>query len=129
MIKGLNHITLAVKDLDRSLEFYQNVLGLELRKTFGNGAYLEAGLFWVCLSVDEETRTQPHQDYTHVAFDIDEQNFDALKEKLITGGARQWKDNKSEGASFYFLDPDGHKLEIHVGTLQSRLEYMEKKAA
>lgn len=38
-----------------------------------------------------------------------------------------WKDNKSEGQSFYFLDPDGHKLELHVGDLASRLAQCREK--
>lgn len=36
-------------------------------------------------------------------------------------GVREWKQNRSEGDSFYFLDPDGHRLEAHVGDLRSRL--------
>lgn len=37
------------------------------------------------------------------------------------------EDNKSEGQSFYFLDPDGHKLELHVGDLASRLAQCREK--
>ncbi|MCW2255069.1 catechol 2,3-dioxygenase-like lactoylglutathione lyase family enzyme [Providencia alcalifaciens] len=61
-------------------------------------------------------------DYTHYAFSVTEDNFSAMVEKLKQSGVKQWKDNRSEGHSFYFLDPDGHKLEIHVGSLIERLK-------
>ncbi|WP_159065009.1 hypothetical protein [Thaumasiovibrio subtropicus] len=32
--------------------------------------------------------------------------------------------NRSEGQSLYLLDPDGHKLELHVGDLNSRLAHI-----
>lgn len=31
------------------------------------------------------------------------------------------KDNTSPGKSLYFLDPDDHKLEIHVGDWKARI--------
>lgn len=36
--------------------------------------------------------------------------------------APPWRENRSEGASRYILDPDGHKLELHIGSLAFRLD-------
>ena len=124
VVRGLNHITLAVRDLPRATKFYVEGLGLKLRKQWARGAYLEAGETWLCLSLDENAEVLPIHDYTHFAFDVGEGEFEQLVRQARLAGAREWKDNKSEGESFYFLDPDGHKLELHVGTLATRLESM-----
>lgn len=121
-ITGLNHLTLAVHDVSRSVSFYTEVLGCKLSAVWNEGAYLEAGELWLCLSYDPAACTSPHPDYTHIAFTVAEDEFPALAARL-TESCPTWKDNRSEGASFYFLDPDGHKLEIHVGSLESRLDY------
>lgn len=127
-VAGLNHITLAVLDLDRALAFYTDGLGLRLAKRWDSGAYLEAGPLWLCLSYDPETRTEPHPDYTHIAFDVSQDEFQTAVARVEAAGGRTWRENKSEGDSYYFLDPDGHKLELHVGTLKSRLAAMEGDA-
>ena len=124
-IRGLNHITLAVSDLQKAVGFYRDVLGLTLRKRWSGGAYFEAGDFWICLSPDDAVRREPHPDYTHLAFDVADEEFDALATRIARAGAPVWKNDRSEGRSHYFLDPDGHKLELHVGTLQTRLDAME----
>lgn len=125
-VRGLNHLTLAVTELDRSIAFYRDLLGCELRAVWKDGAYLEAGPLWLCLSVDERAREGPRPDYTHYAFDVDAEVFEALSARVRTH-ARLWKKNVSEGASLYFLDPDGHRLELHVGTLASRVEHYRSR--
>lgn len=124
-VSGLNHITLAVRDLDPSIAFYRDLLGCDLRARWDGGAYLEAGALWLCLSVDATTRTEPHPDYTHIAFDVSPEAFSALSDR-VRAAAPIWRDNRSEGASLYMLDPDGHKLELHVGSLASRLEHYRR---
>jgi catechol 2,3-dioxygenase-like lactoylglutathione lyase family enzyme len=121
-ITGLNHITLAVTDLDRSLAFYRDTLGCTVRALWTDGAYLQAGGVWLCLSRDDAMRSAPRPDYTHLAFSVAEGDFAALSERL-TAECPIWKKNRSEGASTYFLDPDGHKLELHIGSLQTRLDH------
>lgn len=124
-VTGINHITLAVSDVERSLTFYRDLLGLEVRAVWPEGAYLEAGSLWLCLSLDEQTRSAPHPDYSHIAFTVEEDDFVNLSTRLIAD-CRIWKQDRSEGSSTYFLDPDGHKLEIHVGSLSSRLQHYRK---
>ncbi|MEJ7927711.1 hypothetical protein WG908_13215 [Sphingobium sp. AN641] len=69
-----------------------------------------------------EPTVNAREDYTHFAFDVEEEGFCQLKE-LIVRHAIVWKDDVSEGHSLYFLDPDGHKLELHIGTLNTRLAH------
>lgn len=66
-VTGLNHITLAVSDVPRSLAFYRDVLGFRPRAVWDMGAYLEIGTLWLCLSKDKDVRLAPHPDYTHIA--------------------------------------------------------------
>ncbi len=40
MLDSLNHLTLAVSDLNRSVAFYHELLGLKLHACWDNGAYL-----------------------------------------------------------------------------------------
>ncbi|RZJ37111.1 MAG: glutathione transferase [Brevundimonas sp.] len=119
-VTGLNHLTFAVSDLERSITFYRDLLGFDQRAIWATGAYLEAGSLWLCLSLDEAARREPRPDYTHAALTVDAAAFETLSARVRTA-ATLWKDNRSEGASLYFLDPDGHRLELHVGDLESRL--------
>jgi len=122
VLNGLNHITIAVKDLDKSFTFYVDLLGMKPHAKWNKGAYLSLGELWFCLSCDEAI---PSKDYTHIAFDISLSNFPKLKSQLMSAGIEQWKQNKSEGDSLYILDPNGHKLELHVGTLAKRLKSLK----
>ena len=120
-ITGLNHVTFAVSDLDRSLAFYRDLLGVEVRAVWPKGAYLEAGALWLCLSLDQQARTSPHPDSSHVAFSAASlEEFEVMAE-AIRAAAPIWREITGEGALLFFLDPDGHRLELHFGTLATRL--------
>ena len=129
MLNGLNHLTLAVSDIASSIGFYHHLLGLPLHARWDNGAYLRCGDLWLCLSLDAQRRyiAPQESDYTHYAFSIDENDFATFVARLTQAGVTSWKENRSEGESFYFLDPDGHKLEAHVGSLAQRLAACREK--
>jgi catechol 2,3-dioxygenase-like lactoylglutathione lyase family enzyme len=119
MISGMNHITLAVIDIDKSFDFYRNVLGLQPLVKWDKGAYFLVGDFWFCLNLDKKRLSNPC--YTHYAFSVTQEKFDKMSEMIIASGAEVFKENTSPGESLYFLDPDGHKLEIHVGNWKARV--------
>ena len=126
MITGINHLTLSVADLERSFVFYRDILGLTPLCRWQHGAYFLAGADWVCLNLKHDYKVNPNPDYTHYAFSVHAKDFHSMKQLINASGATQFQDNVSEGNSIYFCDPDGHKLEIHLGDWQTRLN--EKKS-
>ena len=122
MLTGLNHLTLAVRDVQRSIGFYRGLLHFHLAAQWDAGAYLQLGELWLCLTLDAAPPAAVSSAYTHYAFSIAQADFAVFCANLRAAGVVAWQANRSEGDSFYFLDPDGHQLEAHVGSLASRLE-------
>ncbi|PIT99074.1 MAG: glutathione transferase [Bdellovibrionales bacterium CG10_big_fil_rev_8_21_14_0_10_45_34] len=127
MIEGINHVTLSVGDLDRSFNFYMTTLGCKPLAKWKSGAYLLAGDNWLCLTLDAQTRKLPLEEYTHIAFTVAKADFEKLSDQIHSDGAKIWKKNTSEGESVYFLDPDGHKLEIHTSDWKQRIVATKKE--
>jgi catechol 2,3-dioxygenase-like lactoylglutathione lyase family enzyme len=127
MITGINHITLAVTDIGRSFAFYKDVLELTPLCRWHKGAYFLAGENWFCLNVD--SKRQSNACYTHYAFSVKEADFSRMCQRIKASGATLFKDNTSPLDSLYFLDPDHHKLEIHVGNWQQRIAIKKQNQA
>ena len=133
MITGINHINIAVSNIEKSFKFYKDVLGfIPLCKSEGSayllaGAPDEPGCLWVSLDWDRKQVRVPSPCNSHIAFSVSQENFAKMSERIIASGAEIYKEDTSPGDSLYFLDPDGHKLEIHVGNWRTRIT--AKKAA
>ena len=119
MINGINHITLAVNNIEESFAFYTEVLGLKKIMKSDFSGYAVAGLTWIAFKQDNVSK---REDYSHIAFNVERNNYDKLVSKLKKYGVKEWQENNTEGESFYFLDPNGNKLEIHYSTLEKRIK-------
>lgn len=123
MIKGLDHVAIVVSDMDRSINFYTDILGLRLIVDGRSGGGEKKSFIGtkskaiVALSEDKNRLAQKGE-YTegvnHVAFGVDniEQSSQILKDKGIEFIEIKMGDNGKPQA-YHFLDPDGLELEIY----------------
>jgi metallothiol transferase len=125
-VQGINHFCFSVSDLEKSIRFYQEVFGAKILVKGRKLAYFELNGLWIALNQEDVDRSRNNRTYTHIAFTVNQDDYDellhkleALKVEVIPGRVRDERDKNS----IYFLDPDGHMFEFHSGTMQDRLDY------
>ncbi len=131
LIQSINHVTYSVSDIKTSTAFYKDILKAKILLESDKTAYFTLGGLWLALNEEKDiTRNEIQYSYTHIAFTIDESEFDEWYQwlkvnevNILEGRTRDLRDKKS----IYFTDPDGHKLELHTGTLQDRLNYYKEE--
>lgn len=117
-----DHVSLRVTDLNRSIAFYRDLVGLELvsRRDGGSMAVLRVGealLVLFCSGKYEEVDGEGRSGTDHVAFCVDAESYDLLlarlqQDDLVVRGPTVNSGAFGQGLATYFRDPDGHELEI-----------------
>lgn len=121
MIKtcGLTHIHLMVKDIHRSLEFYQRVFGMEVKFWAGDGlVFLNTPGSNDLIALHQSDGDQPtgaSGGITHFGFQLEnkEDLESAIGEVVAAGGALKKRGEFTPGMPFaYVSDPDGYEIEL-----------------
>jgi catechol 2,3-dioxygenase-like lactoylglutathione lyase family enzyme len=119
-LEGIDHVALAVRDVERSAQWYVEVLGFERRyegmwnsiPTFIGKGTTAIALFSIR---DRDSRPAARTAKTgmlHLAFRADRKNFLIAQDELKRRGIKFESQDHEISHSIYFRDPDGHELEI-----------------
>ncbi|WP_037320482.1 VOC family protein [Salegentibacter sp. Hel_I_6] len=122
-----DHDTIRVKDLETSMNFYKNILGLEQIPNGGLGDHI----VWFQLKnkvqlhlVESDTKIEKNKGF-HSAFNTGNLSefMDFLREKNIPfengRGEKNMVTNRPDGIrQIYFQDPDGYWIEVNDNILE-----------
>ena len=119
-LEGIDHVALAVSDVERAAQWYIDVLGFEYRykdvwdgiPTFIGKGTTAIALFPPRSSARSTATPQTPIRMLHLAFRADRKNFLAAQQELKRRGIEFEFQDHEISHSIYFRDPDGHQLEI-----------------
>ena len=121
-LEGIDHVALAVSDVERSAAWYVEVLGFErLYPGMWDGVPVFIGKGTTALALfprQGEEDAAPLQakrnemDMLHFAMRADRENFLGAQADLKKRGIRFEFQDHEISHSIYFRSPDGHQLEI-----------------
>ncbi len=126
-IRGINHVTLRVRNLDIAEGFYVGVLGLQRVGARSTMRFYSSGQYAHELALMEDTafRHTEGEGLVHLCFNVESET--ALRELYLrcrTNGLRA-----SGGVdhiimhSFYVIDPDGYTIELGVDRPRQEWEH------
>jgi len=117
--RTLNHVSLAVSDVERSAAFYSKILDLKVVSRPGNGG-INLGLGSSFLGVYKLPNPGT---VNHCCIGVDEYDPERIAAKLQEQGIRATIDRNpanrtSGGDQLYFTDPDGTRVQLSANGYQ-----------
>ncbi|MDH4146486.1 MAG: VOC family protein [Acidimicrobiia bacterium] len=118
---GIHHLALLSSDVERTIRFYQDLLGFPLTEVFENRDYRGSTHFFFDIGngnalaffdfpgLDLGPYAEVLGGLHHLALSIPRPQYDAAKERLAAAGVPT---HEVGGRSLYFADPDGVRLEL-----------------
>ena len=122
---GVDHLVLKVSDIERTVAFYESVLGLRVERIFNkiHLRQIRCGVNLIDLISLQPGETLPppeRRGIEHFCLSI-EADMDALLESLramhvaVIRGPMEVYGARGFGSSVYIADPDGYEIELKVG--------------
>ncbi|MGB8908675.1 MAG: VOC family protein [Candidatus Cybelea sp.] len=120
-VRRLNHAVLRMRDLDRSLEFYQGVLGLEPVARAGKAmAFMRApdsenhhDLGLAAVGPHAPPPNERGVGLYHLAWEVDEiESLRDARDALVRYGTLSGASDHGATKSIYGYDPDGNEFEV-----------------
>ena len=128
-LEGIDHVALAVRDVEEAAKWYTDVLGFERRYEGmwdGIPTFIGKGNTAIALfpARDGDSKSSAHTGkirVLHLAFRANHDGFLAAQEELKRRGIKFEFQDHEISHSIYFADPDGHQLEITTYDLEQQL--------
>ena len=117
LVTGVDFVCVPTQDLAASMDFYENVLGLEPSKRWGDddpmGAEFEPGTVTIALLNNAKLGIEFQANKVPIAFQVED--VEAARAQLESRGVTFVADTIDSGVCHmaHFTDPDGNVLMLH----------------
>ena len=126
--QGVHHLALLCSDVERTIRFYQELLGFPLVELFENRDYRGSTHLFFDIGHDNtlaffdfpDLGLSPYTEvlggFHHLAISVSREQWEAARERLDDAGVATQIESE---VSVYFSDPDGVRLELIAEDLGS----------
>ena len=114
-IRRLGHVAISVPNIEETVAFYENIVGLEVSDRSEGAVFLRCNAEHHCLAIYPGEKRQLH----HLGLEVlDEEALEEARQALARRGFQPQERQYTEpghGAALCYLDADGNLIELYEG--------------